>query len=97
MSGNGTDAIEISGPLQQAQDPVIVCLEHALAAAKAGRVNTIGIIMIDANGGVLPSWGGLRLGDLHLGCALTQYRLMQVFTTPQNQSRIWRPPPGMAG
>jgi hypothetical protein len=98
MSNNGANpAIGEGVVAAPVGDPAVICLEHALAAAKAGRINTVGIIMVDAGGNVSPAWGGSRLGDVHLGCALMQFRLMTLFTQPQNQSRIWRPPPGMAG
>jgi hypothetical protein len=94
-NGNGTEKI---GPIPGAANvpnPVVMALEHALAAAKAGRVNSIGIIMVDPAGAVLPAWGGDRLGDIYLGCGLMQWRLMQVFHQPP-PGRIVRVP-GMPG
>lgn len=78
-------------PPIQMKNPVVEALEAALAAAKAGQIHTVALIMIDANGNVQPVWAGGRLGDVHLGCSLIQYRLMAMFHGQQQQSRILRP------
>lgn len=90
MSENGVH-IEGLPPIAVA-NPVVELLEQTLAAAKAGQINTIGIVLVDAVGNVQPAWAGGRLGDLHLGCSIVQFRLMSMFHKPQPTGRIMRVP-----
>lgn len=87
MNGTG---VQDPSPIQM-KNPVVEALEAALAAARAGQIHTVGLIMVDPNGNVQPAWAGGRLGDLHLGCSIIQYRLMSIFHSATQQSRILRP------
>jgi hypothetical protein len=69
----------------------IELVERHLAALKAGETNTACIISVGHDGSTVTNWAGPRLGDLYIGCATIQRKLMDGFIAPPPQSRILRP------
>jgi len=89
MSENGV-AIEGLPPIA-APSPVVQVLEQALAAARAGQIDTIGLVIISPRGDIQPLWIGGRLGDLYAGAGMIQWRIQAQINQPAQQSRILRP------
>lgn len=78
-------------PVSAVINPVVQLLEQALAAAKAGQIDTVGLVIISGRGDIQPLWAGGRLGDLHTGAGMIQWRIMAQINQPAQQSRILRP------
>lgn len=67
---------------------VVQILEQVLAAAKAGQCTSVGIVMIDPNGGVATPWAGGQLPSLYLGNGMMQTRIIRAIETPQKGPTI---------
>ena len=71
-------------------NPVVDLLEKALIEAKAGRLNTLGLILVSPQGGVGLSHVGGRVGDLYVGIGMLQRAVEKVIDN-QGRSPILRP------
>lgn len=60
----------------------------AEAKAKAGRVSSIGLVMIDPNGGVATPWAGPQIPQLHLGAGMMQSRIIRAIESPPKSAII---------
>jgi hypothetical protein len=89
---NDTDVLNGAPPMGATVNAAaIAMLEQHLAALKSGATNTCCVISVDHGGATVTNWAGPRLGDVFVGCATIQHKLMQQFTAPQApQSRIMR-------
>lgn len=90
MSNETMNGAEPVPPVHMA-NPVIQAIEQLLAAAKAGAVNSLAAIVVDANGAIQTLAIGARKGDMHLGMEMLQTQLIHGFLNPQAQGRILRP------
>ena len=63
-------------------------LEKVLVEAKEGRCTSVGIVMIDPNGGVATPWAGQQIPQLHLGASMMQARIIRMIEAPQKQPTI---------
>ena len=80
-------AVAALGKIPQVSAAVEI-LEKVLAEAKAGRVTSVGILMIDPNGGVATPWAGQQIPQLHLGASMMQARIIRMIEAPQKQPTI---------
>lgn len=89
MSGsmNGAMAAEL-GAVQLTNPAVVDILEKVLAAARAGQCTSIGLVMIDPNGGVATPWAGPQIPQLHLGAGMMQTRIIRMIENPPKSSII---------
>lgn len=81
-----------ASPLAMGNIPVVSAvveiLEKVLAAAKAGQCTTIGLIMVDPNGGVATPWAGPQIPQLHLAAGMMQTRIIRSIESPPKSSLI---------
>ena len=75
----------LSGPVVSA---TVAILEQVLAGAKAGRILSIGIVMIDPNGSVATPWVGPQIPQLYLGAGMMQTRIIRGIEAPPKSSII---------
>ena len=72
-------------------NPIVELLEKMLAEAKAGRVTSVIIAGVTPTGGVLSAYAGGQRGDMYIGMAILQRKLLQDIEGPQpKQSPILR-------
>ena len=88
---NGAEAIAIDTNVSpQANPDVVLQLEAALKAAKAGEIFSFAAIAVNRAGGMTPILVGPALPHLYTGLDIVQGIILQHMTNPQNQSRIIR-------
>lgn len=63
-------------------------LEKVLIEARAGRCTSVGIVMIDPNGGVATPWAGPQIPQIYLAAGMMQARIIRSIEAPAQQSRI---------
>lgn len=63
-------------------------LEKVLAEAKAGRVLSVGLIMVDPNGGIATPWAGPQIPQLYLGAGMLQTRIVRGIEAPPKSAII---------
>lgn len=75
------------GNVQVVRETVDI-LEKVLAAAKAGQVTSIGLVMIDPNGGIATPWAGPQIPQLYLGAGMMQTRIVRGIEAPPKSTII---------
>lgn len=63
-------------------------LEKVLAEAKAGKVTSIGLVMVDPNGGIATPWAGPQIPQLHLGAGMMATRIIRAIESPPKSTII---------
>lgn len=63
-------------------------LEKILVEARAGRVTTVGIVLVDPNGGIATPWAGPQIPQLHLGAGILQTRIIRAIESPPKSTII---------
>lgn len=63
-------------------------LEKVLAEAKAGRVTSIAMVMIDQNGGFATPWAGPQIPQMYLGAGALQARILRSIENPAKSTII---------
>lgn len=72
----------------QVVSAAVEILEKVLVEAKAGRITSVGIIMVDPNGGVATPWAGPQIPNLHLGAAMMESRIIRSIESPPKSAII---------
>lgn len=75
----------LNGPVVSA---TVMMLEQVLAEAKAGRVTSIAMVMVDPSGGVATPWCGPQLPQIYLGAGMMQSRIIRSLESPPKSSII---------
>lgn len=87
-----SDLMNGAGVAAMGNIPVIAAtvevLEKVLAEAKAGRCISVGIIMIDQNGGFATPWAGPQIPQLYLGAGAMQTRILRSIEAPPKSTII---------
>ncbi len=63
-------------------------LEKVLVEARAGRVLSIAMVMVDPNGGVATPFVGPQIPQLYLGAGMMQTRIIRSIESPPKSSII---------
>jgi hypothetical protein len=63
-------------------------LEKVLAEARAGRVTSVAMVIVDPNGGVATPWGGPQLAQMYLGAGMMQSRIIRGIEAPPKSAII---------
>lgn len=68
--------------------PAVEVLERVLAEAKAGRVVSVAMVMVDPNGGVATPWAGPQIPQMYLGAGMLQSRIIRSIEAPAKSAII---------
>lgn len=71
-------------------NPLVMLLEQLTAQAKAGGISSIAVIHIGPRGELTTLYGGAQRGDLYVGSALLQKRLLGDIEAPQQGPKLVR-------
>lgn len=63
-------------------------LEKVLVEAKAGRVTSIAMVMVDPNGGIATPWAGPQITQMYLGAGMMQTRIIRGIESPPKSAII---------
>jgi nicotinamide mononucleotide (NMN) deamidase PncC len=69
-------------------NPVVDLLESLLAEARAGRITSIAAVAVAGLAGVATPWAGSQIGDIFVGAAMLQSRIMRQMEEPQKRPTI---------
>lgn len=93
---NGGTILRASG-LSESQEACVEILEQALDLAREGKIEAVAVVTCMKDGFASAS-AGRRAGDLHLGCADLQRKILDAVTAPkqgrqyaQMQTAVWKP------
>ena len=67
---------------------VVEILEKVLELARAGQCTSVGIVMVDPNGGFATPWAGPQIPVLHLGAGAMQTRILRSIEQPPKSTII---------
>lgn len=89
MSGSVLNGLPLPGMGNvQVVSAAVEILEKILAEAKAGRVTSVGIVMVDPNGGVATPWAGPQIPQIYLGAGMMQTRIVRGIESPPKSAII---------
>ena len=69
-------------------NPVVDLLSALLNDAKAGKIGSVGLVVVPPQGGCAPFWAGGQRGDLFVGAALLSKKILDDIATPQQKSSL---------
>ena len=69
-------------------NPIVTMLEQLLVEARAGRVSTLGVVVVNPTGGVAAPFLGPQICELYTGTGMLQGRIMRQIEEPQKRSSI---------
>lgn len=70
-------------PLGAVKNPVEAMLKQVLADVRAGHITTVGLIAVRAGGGAMTILQGPQAGDVFIGAASMQKKLLDAMEQPQ--------------
>lgn len=71
-------------------NPLVMLLEQLLAQARAGGISSIAVIHISPQGAITTLYSSGQRGDLYVGSAILQQRLLSDIQAPQQGPKLVR-------
>lgn len=68
-------------------NPVVMLLQQLMEDAKANRITSIGIVAVTPQGQLAALWAGPQRGDVYVGSAMLQKRMLHELDPPPDAKR----------